>query len=35
VAGHYGKNLVSGGYNKNLALGKGSSASQQVFTGAQ
>jgi hypothetical protein len=34
AAGH-GLNVVSGGANKNAALGFGSSASQQVFTGGQ
>jgi hypothetical protein len=34
-AGRHGLNVVSGGNNRNAALGFGSSASQQVFTGGQ
>jgi hypothetical protein len=35
TAGRKGTNAVSGGANKNAALGFGSNASQQVFTAAQ
>jgi hypothetical protein len=35
VAGRHGLSVVDGGANKNAAIGFGSSASQQVFTGAQ
>ena len=35
AAGRHGLNKVNGGANANKALGFGSSASQQVFTGGQ
>ena len=35
AAGWHGLNVTRGGGNTNKALGFGSSASQQVFTGAQ
>jgi hypothetical protein len=35
TAGRRGTNTVNGGQNRNAAVGAGSSASQQVFTGSQ